>query len=241
VEYVEILRARRVLFWSVMVLLGFVVLTALSIYGGHANVDNRNGTVRFSVLVSGAVFAALIVATFIAPGLNAEAATTPIIWTRPQPRDAIAWRYVGVDAATIAIGYVLMLLAILAESALMGFLGKITFDAAPSLQHFVLGLGGALMWYGLVTVAAARLPGRGGLIAGLSWAVFLIVAGVVAAPLPPLLHYIIVALNYLNPFAYVGGTTAAAPFDISVRTALVWAIAIVATVAGVRLWSTREV
>ena len=90
-EYVEILRARRMLFWFGIVLLGMVALTAVSIYGGHAEVQRGTGAVLLSKLVGGAVFGALVVATFMATGLNAEFATTAIAWTRPKTREAIAW------------------------------------------------------------------------------------------------------------------------------------------------------
>ena len=242
-EYVEILRARRVLFWYGIVLLGLVLITALSVFGGHADIQRGNSDTKFSSVLAGAMFGAFVVATFIATGLNAESATTAIIWTRPTARDTIAWRYVAVDAAAIAVGYAMIVVAILAVMAVIGVLDKVVYDVLFSLPVAALGLGAALMCYALVSLAAARLPGRGGLIAGLSWAVFLVAVGVRAAPLPSLLHGIIVALDYLNPLAYVGGThsDSGVPLDLPVRIAMVWAIAAVAAVASVRLWSTREV
>jgi hypothetical protein len=69
---------------------------------------------------------------------------------------------------------------------------------------------------------------------------------VFAAPLPALLHFLIIALNYLNPLAWLGnlgshsGGSHIIPFDAPVRAAGAWAIALVAVVASVKLWSTRE-
>jgi hypothetical protein len=252
-EYVEIMRARRVLFWCALVLLAGLVLMAITVYAGHlhAGANAGIGTTQLSSLVGAAAFGAIIVATFLAPGLNAEHTTTAIIWTRPISRDAIAWRYIAVDFTAILAGYALMLAAILGGMALFGVLGAIQADAAQSLILFALGMGGAAMWYALVCVTAARLPGRGGLIAGLSWAVFMIVGGMIVVPLPDLPHYLIVALNYLNPLAWLGdvgssgvhahgATHSLIPFDASVRAAGAWAIALVAVVASIRLWSTRE-
>jgi hypothetical protein len=97
-------------------------------------------------------------------------------------------------------------------------------------------------------VAAARVEGHGARFAALSWAIFLILVLVTAAPVPALIHYLIVALNYLNPLAWLGnlgsshsdGGNHVIPFAASIRAAGAWAIAIVAIVASVKLWSTRE-
>ena len=244
-EYVEILRARRILFWYGMVLLAIVVLTVLGIYSGHKSVHSDGGNLKFSWLVTAGTFGALIVATFIAPGLNAELATTPITWTRPVTRESIAWRYIGIDIATIAIGYALMVGVLLVVCAVIGALGLIAFNAADSLLALALGMGAAVMWYAMISVVAARLPGRGGMIAGLSWAVFFVLIILTAAPFPPLFHAVFTALDYLNPIAWLGNMGSSGRHEIitlsePLRAAGAWGIAAIAIVASVRLWSTRE-
>ena len=249
-EYVEIQRARRVLFWYTVSLLGLFVLTAIAVYSSHPHVSGGgpNGHQDLSSFVGAAVFGALIVATVLATGLNAEHATTAIIWTRPRSRESIAWRYIAVDFAAILAAYAILLAFIIGGMALFGALQYVWFDAARSLTQFLLGMGGTAMWYGLISVAAARVEGHGARFAGLSWAIFLILVLVTAAPLPALLHSLIIALNYLNPLAWLGnmGSTHAdggnhvIPFAASIRAAGAWAIAIVAIVASVKLWATRE-
>ena len=44
-------------------------------------------------------------------------------------RDAIAWRYVAVDIATIAIGYFILCLVVLAFIALFGALDQVEINA----------------------------------------------------------------------------------------------------------------
>ena len=94
------------------------------------------------------------------------------------------------------------------------------------------------------------MPGRGGLIAGLSWVAFILIGTLWAAPFPAPLHALIAALNYVDPIAYVNGITgegasrvAEHPVTLSqgVRAALVWLIGAAAVAGTVRLWSTREV
>ena len=244
-EYIEILRARRILTWYTGFLIAGLIIEALAFYFGHGK-NEGDGTVEFGMLAGAAALGAILIATLVVPGLSAEAAhTTPLIFTRPAPRDAIAWRFVAVDVAAILIGYLLLLVAMIAGIAVVGELRAVTFDPALILRNVLLGYGAALMWYAVVSVIAARLPGRGPLLAGLSWAVFLILTGLVHAHFPVWLHDVIYALNYLNPTAWLGGMTpqgnsSILPYSVWTRTICEWLIAIALLIASVRLWSTRE-
>ncbi len=245
-EYVEILRARRILTWYTSLIIAGLIITAISFYAGHGHNQN-NGTMPFSMLAAGAGIAALIIATLVAPGLSTEAAnTTALIWTRPAARDAIAARFIGIDVAAILIGYVIMLVAMIVGIAILGGLPVLTFEPAPILRSVALAVGGALMWYAAISVVAARLPGRGPLIAGLSWGVFPVLAGLVYAPnFPFWLHDVIYVLDYLNPMAWMGGMTAHGnssiiPLSVWGRVLGEFAIAIALAVTSVRLWSTGE-
>ncbi len=244
-EYVQILRARRILTWFVGFLIVGLVIEAISFYAGHGHNEN-DGPVPFSSLAGVASIAALIIATFVASGLSAEASnTTALIWTRPVPRDVIGARFVAVDVAAIVLGYVIMLVAIVVGIAIIGGLPSLEFDGARTVRAALLGLGGSLMWYAVISVAASRLPGRGPLLAGLSWGLFPILASLVFFHFPVWLHDVIYALNYLNPMAWMGGMTpqrdmSIFPLDVWPRIACEWAICLVLLVASVRLWSTRE-
>ncbi|HEY6235155.1 MAG TPA: hypothetical protein VIW69_08670, partial [Candidatus Elarobacter sp.] len=82
-EYVQILRARRILTWYTGLLIAGLIIEAISYYASHGH-NHNDGTVPFHMLAAGAGAAALIIATLVAPGLSAEAAnTTALIWTRP--------------------------------------------------------------------------------------------------------------------------------------------------------------
>lgn len=247
-HYVEMLRARRVLFWYGIVLLGMLLILIVTVLSSKsAHFENHSG-VPFSGVLGGAVLGAWIVTTCVAPGLNAEGMTIPITWTRPLSRTLIAWRFVLVDFAAIAIGYTMLVAAILICFTVFGLLPQMRWDAA-SFQAVFLGLGTAVMWYGLVLVVTARMSGRGALFAGLSWAAFLIIGGVWAAPLPAPIHYAVWGLNYLNPIAYLGGVSSGSRGNVHhpivgpeyVRAIGAWAIAALSITLAVRLWSTREV
>lgn len=252
-QYVEILRARRVLFWFGVSCLGCLVFTLIGIYWSHGSVSggSPSGAENFSSLVGISAFGAIIIATALAGNLNAEHTTTAIVWTRPRSRESIAWGYVAVDLVAMFAGYGILVAAIVTGVAVSGLLPYFHVDAGKSLTVLALGMGAAAMWYALVSVAAARLEGHGVRVAALSWAVFLIGGGVIAAPLPDLLHYVIVALNYLNPLAWLGdlsssgvhangGIHSVIPLPGWARALGAWAIALIALVASTKLWSTRE-
>ncbi len=249
-HYVEVLRARRALLWYTGIALGLMILAVLSVYAGsHGELHASDGSLRLGDLVIGCAFGGWIVLTCVAPGLSNESAlTTPIIWTRPASRERIAWRYVAVDAIAILLGYlVLIAIAILALASL-GATGMLVWGPA-ALATFALGVGASLMWYALVLLVSARMPGRGGMIAGLSWAAFFVLGALWAAPMPPLVHAVFTVLNYVNPMAWIGGVSSASQqathhvitLPLAYRIVGCWAIAGVAAVAAVRLWATREV
>ncbi len=247
-QYVEMLRARRVLTWYCGILLAAFAITAISFYSGHARMSGDRGSAQdLSDLMRVCAFGAMIVATCMAPGLNAESSTLAITWTRPIPRVAIAWRYIAVDAGTILFGFLFMLAVGIAFIALFGALGQLRFDAAvPAALLNIFGV--TLMWYGLVTLVTARMDGRGGLISGLSWAAFSILGGLWAAPFPPVLHGLITFLDYFNPLTYFQNIAVGRHsghdilnLDPNVLTLIAWCFVAVTLVATVRLWSTREV
>ncbi len=188
-QYVEILRARRALLWYTGVLLALMIVVILSVYAGsHSAIRTGGGSVPLSHLIVAAAFGAWIVATIVVPGLSSESAhTTPIVWTRPLSRDRIAWRYIAIDAVAILLGYVIVIDVVILGIAAFGGLQLLAVDSS-ALPAFVLGLGTALMWYALALAVSARFPGRGSMIAGVSWAAFIVLGTLWAAPMPPMLH-----------------------------------------------------
>ena len=247
-EYVELLRARRVLTWNCGLLLAALIIAVLSVYSGHAEMKGSvPSAIALSHLLKGCAFGAIVVATGVAPGLNAESSTFAIAWTRPMSRAAIAWRYIAVDALTIVVGYVYLLVIILAGFACFGLLGHVVVDGGVPLT-VLNGLGCALMWYGLVNVVAARMEGRGSMISGVSWAVFLFIGGLWVAPFPPLLHGLLTFLQYFNPLTYLQSLSSShsasqsiLPLTPELLTLIAWCFVAVTLVLTVRLWSTREV
>jgi len=250
--YVEMLRARRVLLWFAIVLAVLVALVLLSLWHAHPSMHHTS-PIALSMILGVAVIGPLLVATFVATGLGAEHATTAILWTRPLARSAIAWRYVAVDLVTIVVAYALTILAILLCMGAVGVLPLLRADA-HSLVTVPLALACPAMLYGLILLISARLPGRSGAVAGGMWFAMFVLGVLVHVGLPPLLHGLIVGLDYLNPLAWLGhsgsegdsvrvssGSDVLIPFSTGWRALGAGLIALVALVASIQLWSTREV
>jgi hypothetical protein len=266
-EYVEILRARRHLIWFTAILGASFLLTLITALTGHLHSGGELTALVIPVqyLEGICFFGALIIASFVAPGLHAEHTTLALTWTRPTPRATIAWRFIAVDLAAMLIGALVVGVVILLQLLVAGIARDISFNVGDFVVTLVEATGAALMWYAVVMVVSVRIPERAGMVAGLSWIVFSAVG--VFANLPffwPIVHDLLVVLNLFNPLAYFGGgggggatvslhssSGAMAPMPTPQYGELITApiakiivsyvIAGAALAATVRLWSTREI
>ncbi len=265
-QYIEILRGRRHLIWLAAILGASFVLTAITALTGHLHEGNGPVLPEIPVpyLEGICYFGALIIASFAAPGLHAEHATLALTWTRPTPRSTIAWRYIGVDLATMLIGALIVGVVITGQMLVAGLAGYVYFNAGDFFVTIIEATGAALMWYSLVMIASVRIPERAGMIAGLSWIAFSAVGVLASIPFFwPIVHELFALLNVFNPLVYFGGaggggsvslhassgaaaTTATSSYGVLItspiaRIIVSYVIAAAALTATVRLWSTREI
>ncbi len=252
--YVALLRARRTLIWSAGALALVSAVVIVSFLANHVTVEQapRKGELPDSLFAAIALIAALVVAAVTAPSLNRESPTLPIVWTKPTARARIALEYFAVDLGTIVAVGVLAALAALVCAAPTGVLRYVAHDAGLG-ELVVRSLGIAFMWYAVVQAATAGMPGRGGAIAGLSWPVFGGLLGLAFWDVPGL-HGVVIALNTLNPLAWltsttrvgsgVATTTTHSLFAFLPHAAVVvapWLLAGLALYLATVLWSHREV
>lgn len=248
-EYVAILRARRILTWYGGILGAALLLMLYGILTHHPTVqtDNPHAGVPLSALIGGAAVAAMTIAAFLAAGFDAEYKTAAIAFTRPLSRIRIARRFALVAAVATLAAFAVTLAAIFIVIASMDAWKYLTMQDGIGVPLVAAAFGCAAMWYGLVVLVAAIFPGRGGAIVGLSWAYALIVPAFAHADLPAAFHALFSALQFLDPLVYagsIGSHHGASPLGIEsvgLRAAIAWAIGAVALTAGVTLWAKREV
>ena len=200
----------------------------------------------FGILLAVAAFVAAIFATVVGTGLAAEnCGHLEIAWTRPASRTAYAGRLMLVDILGIAAIFCFTLgvsLALLYAKGWQHYL-SIDRDMPMLLARFVAY---PLAWFGLVAALTASVRTRAGAIAGFSWvgAAFLLI--MLTLNLPPAIHTVVKALNYLNPLLYGSYSTQAEAgrHVLSMTPALavggLLGIAIVGIAASLAQWRRLE-
>jgi hypothetical protein len=255
--YVAVLRARRVLSWFFGVFFALIaILFAATLHSGGVDVQVHGGTpaVPLNAILIGSAFAGFIVAPFLAGGLSGDIPHYPIAWTKPVPRTTLASRNVLVDLTALGVTYAVVIMVCLAIGeaiAIAVYRQPLTIDAHNAPLDIALALGTAVMWYGLVFAGATFFPGRGGTVAGASWAVFVGIPTFAVPRLPQPIHGVFAALTYVDPLAYIGGVSVSGGRAAS--HALVfggaqlpcaigsWTIGLAAIAAGIWLYTKREV
>ena len=260
-NYIEFLRMRRNITWLAGVLAALALLSMISInvnaYKVHVGADIGGPTgVDVAALFGLALGITLIFATIVGGTLSRENETPEMARTKPFPREQIAFSFLLTDLAAILLAFVIsnaFIFLIFLDFCWVVHV-RASFHVGEEAGLLVtLGLGVAFMWYALVQAVSSGLRGRGGITIGLSWAYFTILLGLSHVTLSPVpLHDLIMALNLLNPLAYMNsltthGDTLSASIPNSIftldpwlRAAIVWLIGIAAGVVASYNWKRLE-
>jgi hypothetical protein len=262
--YVELLRLRSALYIYAGVIAAVVLTIIVSLNWGVSTHRDQsdlhmNGTIGISALMALAVYASAVFATIIGTSLNKASDQAEVVFTKPISRERLAATFILADlggiVASFVIATLLFALVVLDVGFLVGApLRLLRFDAA-TFRVIFLGLGIAFMWYGLLQAATSSYRGRGGLVVGLSWAFFVIFLGVAAAPLPPAIHAVIIAIDHLNPLAYLGSTSITTSgntvslgnsisifhYDSWLRAAIAWGIGTAGCAVAILGWKRLEI
>ena len=134
-------------------------------------------------------------------------------------------------------------LAVLAFHVVLGETHGLVFDAA-SWFGIVLAFGSVLAWYALVQALSCDRGAAGWALAGV-WVAALGVFFLSAAPLGPGLHALIVALNFINPIAYLStvpfeATTGPASLSLATHAVAIYVVAGVAALVALIRWQRVE-
>jgi len=259
--YVQLLRLRKALTWFGAAITAVALLIVITMHLPHAETDlsAAKGTIPLSVLFLGASLIAILFATICGTSLNQENEGVEMVWAKPIARERLAFEYMLCDLAAIVTAFVYGLILILLVFASLGATSVIVVDgSAPAAA--VLGLGVAMMWNGELQALTSWQIGRGGLMIGLSWAVFawlLPMCTLLSTYWNPSAHAFLVAANYLNPLAYlatgggghiqINSSSSAAngtvliPLGWWARAAIAWSLGIAGWGAATFAWKRLEV
>jgi hypothetical protein len=246
--YVEFLRVRGMLIWFRIVV---AILVALALVG-YALSDihhkiilekHSENVIELSWLLIPASYIAGIVACIAGSYISSEREHVALSWTKPVSRVHFSLGYLAVDVAAILAAYVVVL--VFGELFTLWVMGlhQIRVDANAG-GSFLVGLGFVFALYAVVRALGTAF-GRGGLFAGMSWAVGSVLVLLAALPLPWVLHALAVAVNFFNPLAYLAGlggskSDSVLPLSFEGRLACEWLLVCVATAISIVAWNRLE-
>lgn len=197
--YIEYLRARRALTVYGIIIAAIVVLATIVRLNVH--VHPSSGPIHSS-LDSLGIMAALMIAvlgTVLATSLSSHVnGHLEIAWTKPIPRDRLIAQTFLIDIGALALAYVTTIAVFVVLNAIYSAHVDVSL---VQLGHVAAEFLFPVALYGLVQGVTSASGRRGGMIAGISWPVFLGLSGALSLNLPDLTHRAVVALNVLNPLA----------------------------------------
>ena len=253
--YFEYLRVRRsfLIFAAVVTVLCLFVLALAGLHWNDIQIQvGRRHTVGVSIVffTSFGAWGTAILATVIAASLNRQREHLAYTWTRPEKRETIALRFIAIDVAFLIAAFVLtMAIGMIVFFLLIG--NRVPLLWTGTVSAFLRAFGFALMWYAIVQAATAWASFRGGVVAGVSWPVFIFLGGLEAARFPSPWREVFTLVNLFNPLAYISGTHVNArtgdvtlesflPFDATTRLALMYSVAAIALIIAILSWRRME-
>src|SRR5579872_3696274 len=114
-SYIEMMWARKMFTWfaGISIVLGLISLAATRSI--HATAGHPHEHVfTLSGIFSASGYVACIMATMLTATLNRDRDHLAYMWTRPIPRERIAFSYMIVDVATIVLAYAVIAVLIVA-------------------------------------------------------------------------------------------------------------------------------
>lgn len=243
-----LLRTRRLL--SVY-LLGIAFVAGVLAIALHSRskltivVASSPGGIAISTLALIATVGPLILASVVGPRLAFETPSLAFAFTKPASRTAVAIRYIFADIVGLAVAAVVTLCMLVVIVASLGLASRLRIDDQV-LGALLLMFTSATAWYGVVAVASARVDARRGATIGtLSWPLFLAVAVLANTSIPGPIRSSLLALNLLNPIAYLSGTgLSAISGDLTpylIRAASLFLLTVITISAATALWVARDV
>jgi hypothetical protein len=262
--YVQFLRLRKMLtIYAIMTGAVFLIFVAVAhapnasfqIDGVPRHQVHHSSSMPLSGVLFLSAWCAIIFATIVGMSLNRENDGVEMVWTKPIARGRLAVEYILMDFAGIVVAFAFAVALCLLALASVGSLASLTVDAR-TLPTLVIGLGAAVMWYGLLQGISSWQPGgRGGLVIGVSWTATFVLASMAGGTINAnqSLHQFFLAIDVINPVAYFSSYTLSAygahaspvlPQALAgteMRSTLTWGIGLLGCTAAVIGWKRLEV
>ena len=269
--YLEYLRARRVFVWFAAILIALAAFMSFgALLGNNVNFDatdasgsgsssvhvhglNSLGIIKVSIdaLAGIGAFFAIAMAIALAGSLNRDTQNAHFLFVRPISRDRMALLTIGVDLAAIVIAQIFAFaIAVLTSLATLRSHAQLVWNA-DTFGVFLLGLGTATMWYGMLQLFSSWAVRRAGAFVGVGTAVFALSPALAKATFLGPLHYLFEYILFIDPLAYFTSVTVGdagavsfnsiVSLDSSIRLLLVWILAAVALAIATFNWKRVQI
>ena len=162
--------------------------------------ESHVGAIQLGWLFGVAGYASCVYGTMVAATLNRDRSHLAYMWTRPIPRERIAFSYIAVDVIGIVLSYITIFAIAWFVFSHVIFLRVVPDPNVGMMAISFLAI--PLMWYGIIEAATSWNSLRGSMASGMSWAVFWLLLGLAAFNFPTPIGQIVAVLNLLNPLAY---------------------------------------
>jgi hypothetical protein len=242
--YIEVLRTWRVVRRYLIVLAGlYLLLAVLSAIVPHVGSGGDGRTYSVGGHAAFVAFICLLFASISGSSLSRHLDHLDFALTKPRARAAFVANVLGIDVLGLSVLFLVTSLAVTAAHIALGETHGIVFDAA-SWFGIALAFGSVLAWYALVQALSCDRGAAGWAVAGV-WVAALGLQFLSAAPLGPGLHALVVALNVVNPIAYLStvpffATTGPASLSLAASTVGIYIVAGVAALVAMIRWQRVE-
>lgn len=244
--YIELLRTWRVLLRYLIVLVGLYVLAAgfYAIWPWPHLASSGDGRTYsaggHAVIVA---FICLLFASISGSSLSRHLDHLDFALTKPRARAAFVATVLGVDALGLTVFFITTVLAVLALHIVFGEVHALAFDAS-SWFGIALAFGSVLAWYALVQAVSCARDATSWALASV-WVAALGLHFLTAARLGPGVHALLVALNSINPIAYLSivpfeATSGPASLSLATHTIAIYVVAGVAALIALIRWQRVE-
>jgi hypothetical protein len=244
--YIEVLRTWRVLLRYFIVLAGLYLIAA-GLYAiwpwSHVGSGDSGRTYSAGGHAAIVAFVCLLFASISGLSLSRHLDHLDFALTKPRARATFVATVLGVDALGLTVFFIATTIAFVAFHIALGEAHGVVFDAASAFG-IALAFGSVLAWYAIVQAVSCARDAAGWALAGV-WVAAIGLLFLDAARLGPGLHALVVALNFINPVAYLStipfeATTGAAPLSLATHAITIYVVAGVAALVALIRWQRVE-
>ncbi len=238
-------------------LLAAIVRLSMGVHGfvavdntGNINFEIGKNAIPLDAVMGIALIFGLIFATILAGPLARENAQhLEVVWTKPVSRTRYAFEAILANLCGVWTVQVMAIITVVAAG--MFFVGPHFVVGSSMAFTAALALLGPIAWYAMYLAATSSLKRGLGAVQGLAWPAALLLPGLSLIGIFPdsavplrVIHFIVAAVNFINPIGYLNINSAKHSLlsvpSHETRIAMLIVLVVVYFAAGLWQWNRVE-